>query len=553
MVKKIAIVLFLYLLMTNLMTASYAYDNIPEKVRIGLYYERSGVSSIDISSVSGFRFTYERDGQFVTLFEYSDSNHLEVRKDAYFVKTGDGVVEYWPNLPNIPSGKKYGPYHIQIGKDYENYEDAKRQMNVLAKKGIKVFPAFYNGFYKVWTGLYTSEGEAQEELDDIQKTSGQQDCFIIPPGAARVQVLSSGNQEVVFIFDSTSWYLTIQPLAEKDKPPIININGKNYRGGVEFKRLSDSDMTVINVLDFEEYLYGVLPKEMGGGWPLEALKAQAVAARTYAVLHMNKYQKFGFNMCATTASQAYAGYDVEHPRCTKAVQETSGKVLTYQGKPAYVYYFSTSGGHTEDVRNVWGGSGTPYLTGVKDNYEDLERADRAKWEVGLTPEQMKEILKAQGYDVGDILSVTVTEYSQSGRVVKLKITGTKRSYTFEKSKTRSIFGANFLNSQKYSIHTDSDIYIMGQNTENKVPTTTGEVKVRSKSGVGSVKRSMERIYTKGANTKKSYAIVPTYYTFIGKGWGHGVGLSQWGARGMAEAGFTYDEILMHYFPGTKVE
>lgn len=546
---RIYILITLLLALMNIFVIdSYAVGPMPEKIKIGLYFEKTGVSGVNIGSQTGFQIGYEQEGNFIRLMHELPDKNLVVRKDAYFTAGG---AEYWPQS-NIPGGKKYGPYHIQIGKDHSDYEGAKTQIASLAQKGIKAFPAFYNGAFKVWTGLYVSQNEADKALREVKKKSGES-CSVIPPGAARVQVLSADNQEVQCIFDSTSDYLIIHPVQVEGKPPLIDINGTVYRGAVEFKRLSDSDMTVINVVDFEEYLYGVLPKEMGGHWPLEALKAQAVSARTYAFLHMDKYKKFGFNLSGCVASQVYAGYKREHERCTKAVEETRGQILTYEGEPAYTYYFSASGGHTEDVRNVWGGSGKPYLQGVEDQYENLEEAYRGIWELEMTPEKVAQIIKAQGYDLGSILSVKPVAYSEAGKVIKLKIVGTKGEKVFERQMTRNVFGANFFNSQHYTVSTDSDIYVMGQNADDKVLTTVSEVKVLSGAGVTSFKPSSGRVYTKGAGAKKSYGVVPDLYRFNGKGWGHGVGMSQWGARGMAESGFTYDQILTHYFPGTKVE
>lgn len=553
--KKLAVVFLVSVMLIMNISAihGYAYKDLPEDIRIGIYFERSAVASTTIGSQTGFEIGYEKDGQFVSLFSDAAVKALVVRKDTFFAKNGDQMQEYSLNGPNIPQGKKYGPYHIQLEGNYSNYDSAMQQVDSLGQKGLKAFPAFTGGSFKVWTGLYTSQQEAQDALEQVQRLAEGKNCSVITPNSSRIQVLLPGKEEPELIFENNPFSLLVQPLPGKGQIPLVNINGKDYRGGVEFKRFSDSDMTVINVVNFEEYLYGVLPYEMGGSWPLEALKAQAVAARTYAALHMNKYAKYGFNLCSTTASQVYGGYKGEQPNCTKAVEETRGKILTYNGKPAYIYYFSTSGGYTEDIRNVWGGPGVPYLVGVEDKYEPTEKADRGIWKIEMTPEKVEELLKAQNYDLGKIISIKPIEYSAAGRVIKLRITGTKGEHTFERDKTRTIFGANFVNSQYYTISTDSDIYAAGKNVKNPTLTTGSEIKVISSKGVTSINPSIGRLYTKGANTKKSYAITPQLYTFNGKGWGHGVGLSQWGARGMAEAGFKYDEILTHYFPGTQVE
>lgn len=533
-------------------TIGYAQPNIPKNIRIGLYFTRTAVTSIVISSQNGFEFGYERDGEFIAIWEEASLERVIVRKDTYFAVTSEGVVEYSPNAPTIPAGKKYGPYHIQIGQDYDDYGSAREQLEKLRQKGLQVYPSFYEGFYKIWTGAYISKQEAEKALGAIKEASAQDACVIIP-GEARVQVVSPHNNEIVFMFDSTSWHLMMYPIAGKEGIPVIGIDGQLYRGAVEFKRFSDSDMTVINYLDFEEYLYGVLPREMGANWPMEALKTQAVSARTYAMLHMNRYINNGFNLCATTTCQVYGGYSVERNTCNNAVEQTRGQILTYEGRPAQVYYFATSGGHTADVRDVWGGTGLPYLQGVEDPYENTEVAMHGIWEVSFTSAQIQQILQGRGIDIGQITSVYVSSYSKEGRAVELTIVGTKGQHILERTNTRNIFGVNVVNSQKYVIHTDSDIYIMGQDTDDTSHAVASQVQVLSASGTQTLKTADNRIYAMGANTKKSYSVISSTYSFEGRGWGHGVGLSQWGARGMADQGFTYDQILLHYFPGTEIQ
>ncbi len=553
--KKSRIVLLVVLMVTLLsgtINSIYAYDNLNETIRVGLYFEKSAVLSVDIGSKTGFQMGYERDGEFIPIMLETDVQNVVVRKDVYYVKTADGFVQYWPDSDVKKAGTKYGPHHIQIGQSYTNYNKIKSEIDSLNRKGLNTYIMFADDAYKIWTGLYPSKEEAEEDISHISEVSGES-CNVIALSAKRVQVIDSSTNEVKMMFDSASSFLQIRPIEREGEVPTISVNGRLYRGAVEFKRFSDSDMTVINVVDLEEYLYGILPREMGGSWPLEALKAQAVSARTYTIINMNKHNAYGFNLCTTEHCHVYGGFQDEHPTSTQAVEETRGQLLLYNGKPASTYYFSTSGGHTEDVRNVWGGSGYPYLSGVEDTYEPTERSERGIWEIEMTPQKAQEIFKAKGYDLGQILSMTVLERSDSGRVIKLKVIGTKDEHIFERSMTRNVFGARFVNSQMYTITTDSDFYIKGKEEIESTMKTTTNVKVLSASGVSTFSTSQGRIYAKGNDTKKSYAVIPSIYVFSGKGFGHGVGMSQWGARGMAEEGFGYDEILTHYYPGTVVE
>ncbi len=455
--KVIALsILFMSLIIVNpVLRICEAKYTLPENIRIGLYFGKTAVDSINISSESGLEFGYEKAGEFVVLLQNSELKNVVIKK-----------------------------------------------------------------------------------VDNVE--------------GKLIKVLSEDEKEEILRFEQLDTYLRILPIKGSVAIPLIAINKAMYRGEVEIKRVDESDMTVINYVSLEEYLYGVLPSEMGGLWPIEALKAQAVAARTYAALNMNKYQKFGFNLCTTQSSQVYRGYKIEHPNSNNAVGQTKGRVLTYMGKPALTFYFSTSGGHTENVANVWGSTDYPYLSGVPDEYEPTEKSTYGIWNVELTPEKIQGYLSERGHDIGEIISINPVSYSEANRVIKLHVVGTLGERIFERERTRTIFGGSIY-SQMYRVYTDSDFYLAGQSINAMRLTSAGTVKVMSASGISASNPANGNFALLGAHSQKSIPVIPKLYTFKGRGWGHGVGMSQWGARGMSEAGFTYDKILMHYFPGTVVE
>ena len=170
---------------------------------------------------------------------------------------------------------------------------------------------------------------------------------------------------------------------------------------------------------------------------------------------------------------------------------------------------------------------------------------------GLTSSQIRDRLKAKGYDLGDIVSIQPLEYSESGRVIKLVIKGTKDEETFEREKCRTIFGNEVL-SQWYTVSTNSDITILsGDGSKSKV--NIGTVNIKTANGTYSIQQSSSTVLAKGIDSIKEYAITSSGYKFSGRGWGHAVGMSQEGTIGMAKAGFTYDQILQWYFKGTNIE
>ncbi len=554
-IRKSALAFFVAAIMTWIGAEGInvgAAVNIPEYVRIGLYSNdghcnTKAVSSFSVCAEKGLQFGIYMNDEFTPLIEETSSNTFIVRKDSYFVKNKNGIAEYNPNDKVIPEGEKIGPYHIKIGKEFSDYKSLVSQVKTLRGKGIDAYPVYADS-WQVWTGFYADQETAVKDIESTIKTTlGDGNYTVVQPSSTRIAVLGSDNS-VTFIFDSQKGLLHIRPRKENN-PNILKLDGVPYRGDLEVRRIQVSDMTVINMLSLEEYLYGVVPYEIEASSHIEALKAQAVAARTYTVNNIRKHSKYGFDLCPTTYCQVYRGYSGETQSTNRAVDETKGKIVTYQGKPAQVFYFSSSGGRTEDVKNVWG-SDIPYLKSVEDKYES-GNSRYYNWESVYTAEELKHILKGMNHDVGDILSINITKLSDAGRVTELVIRGTKGEVTFVREACRSKF--NLLRSQWYRITTDADVSIAVSNSQ-QMKATLGGMKVMTSGGIKTLNYDQKNVKIMGPGGKNyTVPVIPTKYIFTGKGWGHAVGMSQEGAKGMALAGFKYDEILMHYFPGTKVE
>ena len=223
------------------------------------------------------------------------------------------------------------------------------------------------------------------------------------------------------MFSDYQYKLWVRPFRQQPICPVGKI--QTVRGEFEVRRYPDSDLTVINILNIEEYLYGVVPQELESSAPMEALKAQAVAARTYTYRNLGKYSKWGFDLVNTVSDQVYAGYDGEKPTTNMAVDQTKGKKILYNGSPISVHYFSSSGGMTENSENVWG---TPvaYLKSVPDPYESGDSYNYS-WTRTFTALELKQRLFLSDVEIGDIVSITIEEVSNAGRPIKVKFTGTK--------------------------------------------------------------------------------------------------------------------------------
>ena len=586
-------------------SAIYADSSqIPSFVRVGLYYNDSSVktalSIFDVSAAAGLQVGFSANGSFTEMYREPGASVLYVRKDGYYYGNAGSLKEYNPASASseaLSSIEKYGPFHIKIGSDYADSATAGVQASTYRQMGIQAYIA-YNDIWQVWAGSYIDEASAQTDIANLRAKLGEVGYGVIPPAANRVAVVNAQNQPLC-MFGSNTAYLQLRPASENN-PPVLKIKGKLYRGALEVKRLTDSDMTVINVVSMQEYLYGNVPAEIGGRSPAEALKAQALVSKMYAINNMGKHGKTGFDLCATTSCQVYKGYSSEVPQCNLAIDEVKDKIITFEGKPAkQIFYFASSGGRTEDVSNVWGSS-YPYLVSVEDKYEKIYT-----WTKTLRASDVKAKLP----QLGNILGISITKTADSGRVTQLAVRGESKSdpAIYDREKTRTVFG---LDSQLYTITTDADVYAatvshspavtanastastisaggggtavtsdaaISTETQNTtgasittkaaiapvitlpsssepIKTQLGGKKVITSSGVSPLKATNNKITILGADgAVKKATLVPETYTFTGKGWGHAVGMSQEGAIGMGKAGITYDAIISHYFQGTKVE
>ena len=277
---------------------------------------------------------------------------------------------------------------------------------------------------------------------------------------------------------------------------IIKAGGASYHGMIQVVKNHAGGAAVVNHVDMEDYVAGVISREMGPEWPLEALKAQAIASRTYAIMRMDRAADRIYDLDNTVASQVYHGTRGVGSNVKEAVFSTSGMIAMYEGEPAYTFYHSSAGGMTEDLKYVWGRESRPYLTAQTAPYEDASRVN--SWRVKLGAKEIQSRLAKAGFRIKQVNDVEVLSYTSSGRVKMVRVTGAK--------------------GQKQDI------------TAGNFRCAVGETKVRSTK------------FTIAAGKKGSFI-------FEGEGFGHAVGMSQWSARGMAEHGATSSEIIEHFYPG----
>jgi len=258
---------------------------------------------------------------------------------------------------------------------------------------------------------------------------------------------------------------------------------------------------------------------------------------------MGKYESHGFDVTDDQYSQVYKGVSVENEITNRACDETAGRILKYDGGIVQTFFFSMDGGSTEDVKNVWG-SNIPYLTAVDDPYEETETIKGGLWSVEMTPEEIRRGLVNWGVDIGDILNVRVDEYTPGGSVLRLVVTGTYGDYEFLRESARNSFG---FRSQKFTVKQNG-----GSRQNGNLPVDQRYPKAAVAVNAARF-LTISDIISDNVSAKLLTAGEPLSFTFEGRGYGHGIGMSQWGAQGMAQAGFNYEQILKHFYTGSYFE
>jgi stage II sporulation protein D len=310
-------------------------------------------------------------------------------------------------------------------------------------------------------------------------------------------------------------------LATRVGSGAVSINGRRYRGELSFAPV-DSGVQIVNRLQIEAYLRGVVPRELGvrGGADRAALEAQAVAARSYAVTRLGNRTRT-YDLTATTSDQVYGGLDAENTAADAAVLATDGLVLSYNGRVVSAPYHSTCGGSTAEPVEVWRSRNEPFLQRVSDRIPGSDRyycdiAPRFRWErswrgdslSAIVERYLRTYVQVPAGPVGEMLDISVEGRTPSGRVAAIVLETTRGRFRVQSNDIRYVLrspGGELLNSTYFS--------------PEVLASPDGRI---------------------------------ARLTVRGLGYGHGVGMCQWGAIGRARAGQDFRTILSTYFPGTSV-
>lgn len=280
------------------------------------------------------------------------------------------------------------------------------------------------------------------------------------------------------------------------KDAAIYVNSRPYRGRIRI--LSEGNfLSVVNIVSLEDYLKGVLEYEVAHWWPMEALKAQAVASRTYA-LYMKKINKDkSYDLTSDVFTQIYGGKLGERWRVKRAIRHTQGLVLFYNAEILPAFYHSTCAGNTDDASHLWK-LDLPPLRGVKCDF--CRYSPHYRWQKRISLQELVRKFEQAGYHWTSLDSISIKELYPTGYVKSVQVIADGKEHLISGKELREILGNDFLRSRKFVL-----------------------------------KKIGSHIQVKGY------------------GWGHGIGLCQWGAYGMARKGYNFKEILRHYYPGAEIK
>ncbi len=380
-------------------------------------------------------------------------------------------------------------------------------------------------------------------------------------GTGGAEAVLEGTVQVKPASESTAAFMIVESHSGADCPTA----GNSFAGSMLIMA-EDGRLCVANLVDVESYVRSVVSCEMPDGWPAEALKAQAVAVRSYLAYKTRMTKTPGFNLPDYASysrltpgnigiwanDQVYKGVSAQKANAVEAANRTRGQILTYNGLPAAAYFHSAAEGMTEDVRNVWGGN-VPYLVSV---VEDPYESPYHSWTVALSGEDLSSRLAPLGVS-GPCVSLEGCDPGQSGRWSRVIVSGRSGEVYLKGTDFRNALGQP-LRSLLFSIYTlgggesstacvnpSMPVYVAGEGKTRK--DTAKDLFVEG--GGGMIERTPSGLHVLSGSVEEG----PLTFIIEGMGWGHGVGLSQWGARASALSGEDHPSILSRYYPGCALE
>ncbi len=556
-------------------------------IRVGLMYGSNVTVGFETDSDFGFGINLVNRLDDLTnelLWELPDTK-VSCTVDANLAKS---AMTY--SKTSKESSVVIGGWHAEIGEDlsYDETVDLIDELeDVLDDLDVYAIPSYIEGGYRIRVGHFATKADAKEldlELSDIFP---ELDITVAGPTDTAVSVVDPLTDRILFEYDDNDeTALGLTPLSDTDgeRGYLVTPAKKIYDGTFMFRRyITDTvdGVSLTDIIPLGEYIKGVLPYEISSSWPLEAQKAFAICVRSFTLASVRHESAYQVDLCNTAHCQVYNGRSKITDLVEQAVDETAGLVMTYNNNIVTAYYSAVTGGVTVGVDDAWGGSAKPYLVAVQTPWEIFTNHSYGVWQVEVSPSELCTYLRdTKGYTnlKGKIVDISIDKLAKNSTYV-YQITFTDSYGTEVTVKTtdavrtalsKYVNSANFVVG-KGSVVADTTTFTTVSTDSLNTRTESGDYTlgkpemVRVMSGSGAIEAELEgaSVLTAGGTLKlgetSSMTESQTYYAsnssnfiFVGKGWGHGVGLSQIGVRDLAKLGYEATEILKKYFTDIKI-
>ncbi len=526
------------------LTAAPASAVVNGTVKVGLRSGSSALYSANLENAvgSGYEFGYFEEDRSFTSLGWTEETAISMTAAGTVYMDGSGNYS-----PSVPAGgyRTLGEWRVQL-EGFRSFDEARSRARDLGG-----WPAWVDWNYVVRAGCYGSREEAESAAGSL---GGRAVCC----SSSGVVVTRTKTTDVLFEFDCGGVQaLGVRPSGQETSTWF---KGYKYGGGFEYPRVTGGNLNVVNVVGLEDYVKGVIPYEMGGAWPLAALEAQAVCARTFVQGHSKHLSGSGFDVCNGVDCQVYNGHGSggagPSETSDRAVENTAGLCIYYDGTLVQdAVYHSSDGGATEDGASVWG-TDTGYLKGKLDPYEARTSVPNNSYSVTYTAGELSWILDQKGHSVGTVQDVYVSEYTPLGNVKQVTFVGTNGTKTFTGDDCRMIFYSSTYQKSVSSMRFDINgrrgggLYVNGT---GQLASLDGAAVISGGGAVSTLRgNSAQAVTASGTVMVSAEPSRPSgggngNFVITGTGNGHNVGMSQYGAKAMAELGYGFQEILNFYY------
>ncbi len=579
----------------------------PEFVTVGLMYGSD--VTVGFETVSTVGFSINKTVLTRTERSYEEIYKIELPKISVVCDDNLSQTAYTYSIYDTSKRCVIGGYHLETAMDIETREDADVMLELvkewLTAEGSDMHPfvAYINGVYKIRIGDYSSEANVEKKLATIPNMAAEIELDIVGPSDTAVMIVDPETNVIYFEYDGgKDTSMGLKALEKDGEKQYLKTPANRLYDGVfvyqRYKNDSANGVALTNLLPLEDYIAGVVPYEISPKWPTEALRAFAITVRGYTVNNKNRhYTSYGFDICNTTHCQVYRGIADANEAVFEAVASTKGLVLSDGESVVTTYYSSSTGGWTASSKDTWGGDDSPYLIPTYTPWERYSEHGNGLWISEVSGVELADYLRGKGYDKitgKSIVDIKVNSYSgDSEYVYSVSYTDSKGNVlTIERcdkvrtSISKYVKSANFVVGKGSVTYSYDNVVKIDPNgkftsvTGNYLPIEEEKPKVLTSSGIKDIDKPSVYVHNSEginrtelesltvANGESGYyyniadkigvilrRITNTYtaasddiFIFAGKGWGHGVGISQYGTHDLAAAGSTAEQILSLYFP-----